>query len=305
MERCGGLIRPRSPPRETPLPSVRESGMQYRMQSGWQRPLFTLLFLGAAAFAADDKKLSRGERQSGESHMKEELGVNQFTTPGIDVVLQALRDLRPVPYDSVSRDMPEATPRDRAQLALVTGGIIADGFLAVVAEKQSRIEPIGRALLRHAKALGVGDYVTAHTRSILEQAATKQWDGVRAELIGAQRDVEKGMMALRDEEVAHLVSLGGWWRGLEITSELIARDYSPEKAALLVQGNVLDYFADRVSTLNPRLRERPLFVLLEANLKEVRKLSVKEERKAPSLDEVKKIRDLAKATNQAVVKISE
>lgn len=267
--------------------------------------LLSFAFLSAGAIAEDKAKPSKGAKESGESHAKEELGVNQFTTPGIDLILQVLQELRPVPYDSVARDVPSDPPGSRPELALSAGGVIADGFLAVVAEKQSRIEPIGRSLLKHAKGLGVGDYVTKHSRSILELTAQKDWNGVRSELALAQRDVEKGMMALRDEEIAHLVALGGWWRGLEITASIVAGSHTPERAALLVQPAVLDYFADRVSTLNPKLKTRPIFVMIDANLREVRSLVVKDDRSPPTLEEVKKIRDLAKATNAAVIKPQE
>jgi hypothetical protein len=270
------------------------------MQSVWPYLLCALALLSAPLSAADKKKVSKAEREGAEAHMKEELGVNEFTTPSIDTVLQALRLLRPVRYEAVARELPEGTPPDRARLALSAGGVIADGFLAVVAEKQSRIEPVGRALLRHARALGVGDHVTSHARSILERAARKDWQGVEIELTGAQRDVEKGMMALRDEEIAHLVALGGWWRGLEITSKLIVDGYSPERAAVLVQGGTLDYFADRVSTLNPSLKKKPIFVELQKNLAEVKNLTVKEDGSAPTEAEVKRILEIAKVMNAAV-----
>ncbi len=273
-----------------------------------RRLLFAFVCVACAfpAWAAEDKKKpGKSARGAAEAHMKEELGVNQFTTPGIELILRALRDLRPLPYDAISREMPEATPPDRAQLALSTGGIIADGFLAVVAEKQSRVENAGRALLKHAKGLGVGDHVTKHARSIIERSATKDWDGVETELVGAQRDVEQGMLALRDEEVAHLVALGGWWRGLEITSAVIVRSYTPERASLLVQPDMLDYFADRLSTLNPELKKRPLFAKIDANLREVRKLTVKEGAAMPSADDVKRVQEVAKATNESIRTITE
>ena len=234
------------------------------------------------------------------ARIREEPGVNQFTTPSIEVVMQALHRLRPVPYEQVARELTARNPGDRARLALSTGGIIADGLLAVIAEKQSRIEPIGRALLRQAKGLGVGDHVTRHSKSILEKAAKKDWPGVRAGLIGAQRDVEKGMLALRDEEIAHLVALGGWWRGLEISSGIIAGRYSPENAALLIQPGVLDYFAGRVSTLNPTFKKSKLWAGLSANLAEVRKLAVKQGGAPPTADEVRAISALARATNDLI-----
>jgi hypothetical protein len=233
-------------------------------------------------------------------HMREELGINEFTTPSIAVLLKALTALKPVPYDEVARELPTQNPGDRARLALSTGGIIADGFLAVAAEKQSRVEPVARALLRQAKGLGVGEHVTRHSRSILEKALVKDWSGIHTELVGTQRDVEAGMMALRDEEIAHLIALGGWWRGLEITSGVISSHYTQQTATLLVQPAVIDYFADRISTLNPSFKKTNLWAALSGNLTEVRKLAVKPDKSPPTIEEVKAIRSLAKAMNDAI-----
>lgn len=233
-------------------------------------------------------------------HMREELGINEFTTPSIAVLLKALTALKPVPYDEVARELPAQNPGDRARLALSTGGIIADGFLAVAAEKQSRVEPVARALLRQAKGLGVGEHVTRHSRSILEKALVKDWAGIHTELVGTQRDVEGGMMALRDEEIAHLVALGGWWRGLEITAGILSTRYTPETATLLAQPAVIDYFADRIATLNPSFQKTKLWAALSGNLAEVRKLAVKPDKAPPTVEEVKAIRALAKAMNDAI-----
>src|SRR6266853_1086984 len=81
-------------------------------------------------------------------HMREELGVNGFTAPSIEIILQELDSMKPFPFDKAWRDLPEGAPQDRARLALSTGAVIADGFLAVASQKQSRIEQVGRALLR-------------------------------------------------------------------------------------------------------------------------------------------------------------
>ena len=233
-------------------------------------------------------------------HMREELGINEFTTPSIAVLLKALTALRPVPYDEVVRELPAQNPADRARLALSTGAVIADGFLAVVAEKQSRIEPIARALLRQAKGLGVGEHVTRHSRSILEKAVVKNWAGIHTELTGTQRDVEGGMMALRDEEIAHLVALGGWWRGLEISSGILSSHYTADGATLMAQPAVIDYFTDRISTMHPTFQKTKLWAGLNGNLAEVRKLAVKPDKAVPTVEEVKAIRVLAKAMNDLI-----
>lgn len=267
-----------------------------------RRPMASFLMLtlwifpGAPARSAEARPVPAGAAQ----YIREELGVNAFTAPSIETVLQALRDLRPLPYDGVAREVPAQNPSDRARLALTTGAIIADGFLAVAAEKQAPIEPIGRALLRQAKGLGVGEHVTRHSKSILDKAAAKDWAGIRAELIGTQRDVEKGMMALKDEEMAHLVALGGWWRGLEISASVISLHYTKERAALLIQPGTLDYFADRVSTLHPAFQKTKLWAALSGNLRQVRKLAVKDGGPPPTAEEVTEIRELARTTNQLI-----
>ena len=238
-------------------------------------------------------------------HMREELGINEFTTPSIAVLLKALTALRPVPYDEVVRELPVQNPADRARLALSTGAVIADGFLAVVAEKQSRIEPIARALLRQAKGLGVGEHVTRHSRSILEKAVVKNWAGIHTELTGTQRDVEGGMMALRDEEIAHLVALGGWWRGLEISSGILSSHYTADGATLMAQPAVIDYFTDRISTMHPTFQKTKLWAGLNGNLAEVRKLAVKPDKAVPTVEEVKAIHVLAKAMNDLIAAAEE
>ena len=264
------------------------------------------LTFGALAFATAESAAQKPAvpavpaKPSISDHMREELGINEFTTPSIAVLLKALTALRPVPYDEVARDLPAQNPADRARLALSTGAVIADGFLAVVAEKQSRIEPVARALLRQAKGLGVGEHVTRHSRSILEKAVVKNWTGIHTELTGTQRDVEGGMMALRDEEIAHLVALGGWWRGLEISSGILSAHYTADGATLMAQPAVIDYFTDRVSTMNPNFKKTKLWAGLSGNLAEVRKLAVKPDKAVPTVEEVKAIHALAKAMNDLI-----
>jgi len=233
-------------------------------------------------------------------HMREELGVNGFTAPSIEVILQELDALKPIPIDKVWRDVPETTPQDRDRLALTTGVVIADGFLAVASEKQARIEQVGRALLRLAKGLGVSDRVSKHSRSILEKAARQQWPDIKKELVQTQAEVEVAMMGLKDEEIAHLVALGGWLRALEITSTVALEDYSPERARALIQPELLDYFLDRVSTLNPSFKKTKLGQELEKNLQEVKRITTKPVDTPIEKEEVQQIYDLARELNKHI-----
>lgn len=259
---------------------------------------FLLCLLPLAAVAQKKEKAPKESEDM--EHIREELGVNEFTAPSIDLVFEELGTLGTIPFDKVWRDLPDSPPQDRSQLALASGGVIADGFLAVTAQKQSRIEPVGRVLLKLAKGLGVGDHVTKHSRSILEKAARQNWDGVKKELVRAQADVEAAMLGLKDEELAHLVALGGWLRGLEMTSTVVVEDYSAERARRLVQPELMDYFLDRVETLNPTFKATKLGTTLEKNMKEIKAITTKPVDTPIDPDEAKRIRDLVRDINKQI-----
>ena len=215
--------------------------------------------------------------------------MNGFTAPSIEHLLAELMDLRPIPIEKLWRDVPPDMPETRAKIALRSGRIIADGMLAIIAEKPSRIEGPARALVRYAKALGVADHITKHSKSLLEKAAKENWLDLRKELVKSQADIEAGMMGLKDEEIAHLVSLGGWFRGLEAVSFLVEGDYTPEHAKILVQPEAVDYFLDRVGTLDPTLKEDGLFQAIEKSLKAIQAATSKPGEEPPTQDEVKAI----------------
>ncbi|MHA3772242.1 hypothetical protein ACXR0O_11975 [Verrucomicrobiota bacterium sgz303538] len=234
------------------------------------------------------------------AHMREELGVNTFTAPSIEKVFQQLTALQPLTFEKLWRQPPDDTPQDRTQMALLTGTIIADGFLVVIVEKQSRIEPIARALLRLGKGLGIGDRVVKSGQHIVELAARERWKDVRRELTRSQADVEAALIALKDEEIAHLIALGGWVRGLEITSTAVVDRYTPERAKVLIQPDLLNYFNDRMSTLNPAIRQTPLIQTLRRNTAKVREITSHANGKPLSEEQVKEVNELAREMTKAI-----
>ncbi len=256
----------------------------------WLLAAIVAFTLPSAAFAEDEKKKAAPANEEADiDQIREELGINGFTAPSIEHLLAELMQLRPIPIEKLWRDVPPDMPDTRAKIAMRSGRIIADGLLAIIAEKPSRIEGPARALVRYAKALGVADHITKHSKSLLEKAAKENWLDLRKELVKSQADMEAGMMALKDEEIAHLVSLGGWFRGLEAVSFLVEGDYTPEHAKILVQPEAVDYFLDRISTLDPALKADAVFQAIEKNLKAIQIATGKEGDEAPTPDEVKEI----------------
>jgi hypothetical protein len=205
-----------------------------------------------------------------DSHFREELGVNQYTTPSIEQLFNTLDSLKPIPIQELTRPPRALRLDNRVKFALSFGILIGDGFLAIEGEEVKAIEPLGRELLRRAKGLGVQQRVARHSKQLLDLAKQSDWKGLRKELIVTQKDVESAMLDLRDEEMVHLLSLGGWIRGLEIEAASVAADFSADRASKLQQLDLLDYYLGRLDTLSTPLKSMALISQIISGLKEVR-----------------------------------
>ena len=210
-----------------------------------------------------------------EKYEREELGVNPYTTPSIEDIFKQLDELRPLPFDQLKRDFPAVATASREHKGLIFGGLIADGFLIVDAERKNLVDELGRILLREAKGLGVGDRVMRHSASLTELGKRGEWPKVRKELISTQADVEKAMVDLRDQKMAHLISLGGWLRGLEICAGAVEANFSTARAKVLVQPELADYFAEELKTLPPALARTGLMEKIRTALEKIRVISDK------------------------------
>ena len=239
------------------------------MLIGLSRLVFVNLVFAISVAFARTAEAQEDTDLSNDSHFREEQGVNEYTAPSIEKLFQMLDSLKPIPNLELSRP-PQALRLDnRVKYALSFGVLIGDGFLAVEEEDAKAIEPLGRELLRRAKGLGVQQRANRHSKELLQLAKRSDWSALRKELIVTQKDVESAMLDLRDEEMAHLLSLGGWIRGLEIAAASVAASFTPDRVAKLRQMDLLDYYLQRLDTLAPPLKSTPLISKIITALKDV------------------------------------
>lgn len=168
-----------------------------------------------------------------------------------------------------SRDPVVGTHGERAQIALLLGSIVAEGFVAVEAADKERIKEVGRGVLELSRAIGVERTVLTRTNLIVTKANSGQWGAVRHELDGALTDVKNAMIQLKDSQLAHLVSLGGWIRGTEVLTSVVGKRYSEDGADLLNQPDLLKYFQRRIADMPPRMRNNQLVNKIEKGLDEI------------------------------------
>jgi hypothetical protein len=232
--------------------------------------------LGAALFAfpalaqEEEGKATVPADLLDDPHVREELAVNEFTAPSISKIFESLEALAPLPILKFQRDPAAKMPLNRADLAVELGFLIADGFLIVQAGELGKVESMAADLTRYGKALGAGEKVNRHAASLLESARKQDVPQLKKELAATQKDVELELVSLRDPDLAHLISLGGWARALQVSSSAVANQFSPDRAKHVMREDIADYYSSIVSGLEPRISERPNFVAMQEILSNLR-----------------------------------
>lgn len=161
---------------------------------------------------------------------------------------------------------------DRVRLALVFGCTVAEGFVAVEAEDRPAIQEAGRNVLRLADTLGLQGAVLPHSQSIIESSQVGDWNAVRRGFDQTQATVKQTMAKMRDEDIASLVSLGGWLRGTITLTRLISEFYSSDRSELLNQPDLVAYFQQVIATMKPEIQNQPDVKVIQSGLMEIQKI---------------------------------
>ena len=188
------------------------------------------------------------------------------------------------------------TYRNRAQIALNLGGLIADGFIAVEAKDSQQVKNIGSDIIKLAKALGVSEHLLSRGNSINEFAENNEWDTLQEELEATQNEVKSSMQSHADQDLVILVTLGGWIRGTQVVTAAIMENYDERGAKVLRQPALVRFMQSKINEVSPELHRESLVKDVSKQLGEIEKLVSFPAGKAPTIDEVRKV-------NQAVGKV--
>src|SRR5207247_5405469 len=164
------------------------------------------------------------------------------------------------------------TYRNRAQIALNLGGLIADGFIAVEAKDSQQVKNIGSDIIKLSKALGVSENVLSRGNSINEFAENGEWDVLQEELEATQNEVKTSMQSHSDQDLVILVSLGGWIRGTQVVSAAIMKNYNERSARVLRQPALVNFICSKINDISPGMRSEPLVKEVSGQLSGIEKL---------------------------------
>jgi hypothetical protein len=254
------------------------------MRFGIATGAVAFLACGTIAFAAQPAPLSQDQ-------LAKAIKTDSLTIPTPGELFAALEKPGKPDWAGQYRTPIPTTYRNRAQIALNLGGLIADGFIAVEAQDSQQVKNIGTDIVKLAKALGVSENVLSRGNSINEFAENSEWDVLHEELEATQNEVKTSMQSHRDQDLVILVSLGGWIRGTQAVSAAVIKNYDEQSAKVLRQPAVVSFLRTKINDISMDLRSEPLVKSVNEQLAAVEKLVTFQSGKGPTLDEVKKLND--------------
>jgi hypothetical protein len=192
------------------------------------------------------------------------------------------------------------TYRNRAQIALNLGGLVADGFIAVEAKDSQQVKNIGSDIIKFAKALGVSGNLLRRGNSLNDFAENDEWDALHEELEATQNEVKSSMQTHSDQDLVILVSVGGWVRGTQVVSAAIMQNYDERSAKVLRQPALVNFIHSKMNDISPELRAEPLVKDVNEQLAGIEKLVSFPAAKAPSVDEVRKVNEAVGRVMEAI-----
>ena len=222
-------------------------------------------------------------------HFQSDSALNEFTVPSISKVFNELEKVSPLSYDPNHYKNYGRTPIDRSRIALRLGTLIADGFIAVQTGNSEDVPKIAAHISRYSKALGASEKIKVHAAELLEHAKAKDLPKLKRALASTQRDVERELARLRDPDLSHLISLGGWLEALDSAAIAVNEKYTPERALTLFREDVADYYAESIGSLHPDISRRPHLIKMRELLQGLRTAMVLAEDSKPSAVQVKEV----------------
>ncbi len=204
--------------------------------------------------------------------MAEAIRIDSITIPTPAELFAALTKPGKPDWAAQFREPIPTNHRNRAQIALNLGGLIADGFIAVEAQDAQQVKNAGADIMKLAKALGISADILGRGNSINEFAENGEWDALQEELEATQNEVKDSMQTHEDQDLVILVSLGGWIRGTQVVTASLSKNYSEETARVLRQPALVRFMQSKIKEMSPAMQADPLVREVESHLGELETL---------------------------------
>ena len=261
-----------------------------------------LLFLSAFGFAEPAASVSPASTSLSADQISQAIKTDSVTIPTPGELFSALGKATKPDWAGRYRGAIAMNYKTRAQIALNLGGLIADGFIAVEAQDAQQVKNVGNDIVKMAKALGVSENILARGNSINQFAESDEWSALQEELEATQNEVKSSMQSHRDQDLVILVSLGGWIRGTQAVSGLVAKNYDEKLGQALRQPELLRFIRSKIGQISPELQNDPLVKSVNDQLLGIEQIVAKPFGQPLTLAEVTKLNESVNRLMQEIQK---
>ncbi len=203
---------------------------------------------------------------------KREFSHNQALPSPAEMFL-AIDRLGDAEWETVNRSNPRYDYQNNYARALNLGIRAADGLVAILAENKAGLGEVIVVVITLAEELMVQDAILDRSSIFEELANQERWDELRDELDALRYLIEMEMDQIGDQDIATLVRIGGWLRGLTATAGLMeGQGYSGPVTSILYQPFLVDYFKTQLDALEPEAKANSKVQALIRALPQLRKL---------------------------------
>jgi len=186
------------------------------------------------------------------------------------------------------------------QLALNIGARSADGLVSVYANDMKMAKDLWMTINDLAQRLNLDESLSETKKTLKKAIDAKDMKALRQSLDVAHSATEKALKIRKDNDLAVLVSLGGWLEGMYLTSKGLVQTYDNASAKLLRQGDLVGTFIKRISKMNNTIKNQSSLKTIIIELPKVKKLVDVKRNKAVSKKNVLKLFNISKIIKKAM-----
>lgn len=225
--------------------------------------------------------------------LEEMANIDEVLVPSPSELFAAIDTMGDFEWDMVVNVNTNAEYSSGDLRALNLGSRAGVGFLAIQAKDNQKLGQTITTLLKLARALAVDEMILAKGSELHALATNKKWGQVRQELDNLKVQVEDYIKQLGDDELAVLVSAGGWLEGLRAVTKLLSEQYNEQASTVLHQPALIRYFKNRFGKLSDKYKSTRVVKDIEAKLPEIEQLLQGEPGKPIPKENVEKLNKIS------------
>lgn|GEM_PF-2929253 len=182
---------------------------------------------------------------------------------------------------------------DTVKVALNIGTRIADALFAIQAKDTQLLRDASNSAIELSKTFNLQMDLAKSRDDITSLAEKKDWNQVAQATQDVSDMIERKLTSADEGGKATLAAIGGWLRGLELITGMLATEYSEKGGSLLRQGELMAAMKERLEKLDSSSKDNPMVREITAQVGKIEELTAVPKGKAVSKENVAKLHEIS------------